>query len=1048
MCVSISKLLSGRRRAGGFVTESSPKNYIRALIVPILACGFLFAQPMLALTPPPTPPTPTPDAVFANVFYGAVNPAFANFKTPVLVFVPGLGGVASDWYTNNDMYAYAYQWGYRTAFISPNSNNTPALGSVPDDATVLKTVIPRVASYYNVTQMYFVGHSKGGVDLQQAILDGGVLPYVKAVFTVASPNQGTQLADWAFLPANQTIVQQLAQQFNFNLYVPAVADMSVAYMTPFRAAADPIFTQLLNKPFYYFSGDGYYNSLGTIALGSLLHKLVPGTDQNAQNDGLVTVGESQLSPEYSNQLGVIGADHFQMNLGNKSFFKIRGRIEALETQTNEFKRVAVNGLTKFGGSPHNTWIWSSKWFNGKLYLGTGREELCLTLLTSDVRAGTNSYPAAVAGDQCPDQVTLAQSLAAEIWEYTPATNTWRLAYQSPSNIPVTVNGQSIMTALDVGYRGMEVYTESNGTQALYVGTVTSGGAYEPAPFQPDGWPPPRILRTTNGTTWTPVPQTSGTFFGNIGNYFLNPASKVRSFRSLTSFNGQLFVTAATYEGSGIVIASPNPSAGDNTFRQVSPDWSVLPTWDVEVFNNYLYATTGFTRQENPAATGYAVYKTAATGTPPYQFLPIVINGGYQTNPNLVAPNGLFMHIFRGELYVSTNRPTELIKIRPDDSWDLVVGEPRVLPPGVKVGTSGTNGLITPLSGMGSGFGNWMNGHFWRMGSISGMPEPDQNSSGKNLFLGTWDWSVGLQQFQSLIALDNVFTHQYGTDVYRTEDGAHWSAITQAGFGDPNNSGTRSMEATPVGLFLGTARQRFGAEVLVRTGGSTNPVLAPRRLKAESFMTAGQTVNLTWDPPPGAAMYNVYRATVTQVNSAASSSGTITFPLPNGQSIKVTMAQIQSGQFNFLCTPSSSASLSGLCNLMYALENGTVSTNPASFPAPYALVAQTTTPFYSEQSPSSVPSLYYVRAVDINGNLSDPSNIMAAPSKSALPAPIACDINEDGYVDSNDIALITESFGTPVFGSSDPRDANGDGQINVLDARTCTTKCNQNGCLLQ
>jgi hypothetical protein len=1033
------------------VNYVSKRSHWSALIVLLLllACGFLLVQPVFGTsTPPPTPPAPTPDPVYANVFYGAVNPGFANFNTPVLVFVPGLGGVASDWFTNNDMYAYAYQWGYRTAFITPNTTNTAASGSIQSDGSVLATVIPRVASYYNVSQMYFIGHSKGGLDLQQAILNGGVVSYVKALFTVATPNQGTELATWAFEPANQTIVEGLSKKYNLDLETTAVADMEVANMTTFRAAADPVFTQLPNKPFYYFSGDAYEDSAVTLVTGSLLRKLVPGSDQNSQNDGLVTVGESQLSPEYSNQLGVIATDHFEMNQGDKSFFKIRGRIEALETDTDVFQRVAVNGLTRFGGSPHNTWIWSAKWFNNKLYIGTGREELCLTLITSDVRAGTKSYPAAVTGDQCPDEVTLAQSLAAEIWEYTPSTNTWRLAYQSPSTIPITVDGTPVMTALDVGYRGMEVYTESDGTQALYVGSVTSGGAYEPAPFQPNGWPAPRILRTTDGQTWTPIPQAAGTFFGNIGNYYLNPTSKVRSFRSLTQYNGQLFVTAATYEGSGIIIASPNPSAGNNTFQQVSPDWSVMPTWDVEVFNNYLYATTGFTRQENPNEAGYAVYKTAATGTPPYDYAPIVINGGYQTNPSLMAPNGMYMHIYRNELYVSTNRPTELIKVRADDSWDLVVGEPRPLPPGVNIGTSGDSGQIMPLSGMGSGFGNWMNGHFWRMGSITGMAEPDQTSAGQNLFLGTWDWSVGLQQFQTLSGLDDMFTHQYGTDVYRTEDGSHWSVITQAGFGDPNNSGTRSLEPTPVGLFLGTARQRFGAEVLLRTSGSTNPLLAPRRLRAESTVTAGQTVNLSWDPPPNAVSFNVYRATVTPIATMALALGTITVPLPGGKSIKVTMQEIESGQFDSLCKSVVGTSTAGICNLAEALSSSSFLDSPASFPSPYALVGQTTTPSYSEQAPTPLSSLYYVRAVDANGNLSDPSNIAAGPSKSAPMETLDCDVNGDGYVDSNDIDLITESFGTPVFGANDPRDANGDGKIDKLDVSFCQARCDQTGCLLQ
>jgi len=1012
------------------VKDTRRRGLFPSFIFLILVCGFLLSSLALAQTTPPTPPAPTPDPVYANVFYGAVNPSFSNFKTPVLVFVPGLGGVACDWYSTgatgnapcspggvtapaNDMYAYAYQWGYRTAFISPNTNNTPATSSIQADGTVLQSVIPRVASVYNVSQMYFIGHSKGGLDLQQAILDGGITPYVKGVFTVATPNQGTALATWAFQPANASIVQQISTEFNFNLNTTAVADMTLANMTTYRAAADPVFQQMASKPFFYFAGEGYPNSTLTTDLGSLLHELVPGTDQNSQNDGLVTVGEVELSPEYSNQLGVVGADHFQMNLGDKSFSKIRGRIEALETQTNEFKRIAVNGLARFGGSAHNTWIWSAKWFNNKLYIGTGREELCLSLLTSDVRTGTTNYPTAVTGDQCPDEVTLAQSLAAEIWEYTPGTNTWRMAFQSPSTIPITVSGTPVITALDVGYRGMEVYTETDGTQALYVGTVTSGGAYEPAPFQTNGWPPPRILRTTDGQIWTPIPQDTGTFLGNIGNYFLNPTTKVRSFRSITPFNGQMFVTAASYEGSGIIIASANPSAGDNTFQQVGPNWSVLPTWDVVPFNNYLYAATGFLPQENPGATGYGLYKTAATGTPPYTFLPIIVDGGNQTNASLLSPNGLQLLIFRNELYMGTAEPSELLKVRADDSWDLVVGEPRPLTAGMKVGTSGANGMVTPLSGIGAGLGNWMNGHFWRLTSITGMQEPDQTTSGQNIFLGTWDWGVAIQQYVSLISLDTLYTHQFGTDVYRSEDGIHWSVITQAGFGDPNNSGTRSLEATPVGVFLGTARQRFGAEVLVRTGASSNPLPSPRRLRAQSGVTSGQTVSLAWDPTPGATRFNVYRALVNPTAPSSSVLASAAISNPEGGTV-----------------------------------NAGTANSPASFPFPYNLVAQTVGSTYTEQAPTSLPSLYYVRAVDANGNLSDPSDIVAAPSKSAPIPVLACDINGDGYVDSNDVALITESFGTPVYGLNDPRDANGDGQINTLDATMCTALCTQTGCLLQ
>jgi hypothetical protein len=250
------------------------------------------------------------------------------------------------------------------------------------------------------------------------------------------------------------------------------------------------------------------------------------------------------------------------------------------------------------------------------------------------------------------------------------------------------------------------------------------------------------------------------------------------------------------------------------------------------------------------------------------------------------------------------------------------------------------------------------------------------------------------------------------------------------------------------LFLGTARQRFGGEILLRTSGSTNPLLAPRRLTAESFMTAGKNVNLTWDPPPNAVSYNVYRATVTPIADMALAIGSIKVPLSNGKSVTVTMQEIESGQLDSLCKSSATGKMATLCNIMEAFSSNGFLNSPASFPMPYNLVGQTTTPSYSEQMPTALPSLYYVRAVDANGNLSDPSNIAAGPSKSAPIAPLACDINGDGYVDSNDIALITESIGTPVFGATDPRDANGDGQINAQDVTVCTVQCTQSGCALQ
>lgn len=57
----------------------------------------------------------------------------------------------------------------------------------------------------------------------------------------------------------------------------------------------------------------------------------------------------------------------------------------------------------------------------------------------------------------------------------------------------------------------------------------------------------------------------------------------------------------------------------------------------------------------------------------------------------------------------------------------------------------------------------------------------------------------------------------------------------------------------------------------------------------------------------------------------------------------------------------------------------------------------------------------------------------------------CDANADGFIDSSDINLILNARGQPARGPDDPRDADGDGQITVLDARACTLQCGRAEC---
>ena len=54
----------------------------------------------------------------------------------------------------------------------------------------------------------------------------------------------------------------------------------------------------------------------------------------------------------------------------------------------------------------------------------------------------------------------------------------------------------------------------------------------------------------------------------------------------------------------------------------------------------------------------------------------------------------------------------------------------------------------------------------------------------------------------------------GFELWRSPDGVNWYPITQNGFENPYNDGVRTLQSTPLGLFVGTANP-FGPEVAVR-----------------------------------------------------------------------------------------------------------------------------------------------------------------------------------------------------------------------------------------
>ncbi|MCU1272887.1 MAG: hypothetical protein JWO48_318 [Bryobacterales bacterium] len=426
----------------------------------------------------------------------------------------------------------------------------------------------------------------------------------------------------------------------------------------------------------------------------------------------------------------------------------------------DFTEVAPQGF----GDRQNGWAWSMEWFKGKLYVGTNRAWHCVEVATLKRILHNWPYPPIDPDIQCtPDSNDLP--LQAEIWAWAPDTNEWTRVYQSPADIAIP-EAPGKFVARDIGFRGMHVFREPDGTEALYVSGVSS------KPMHP-GVPGARILRSVDGINFQPIPQSPGTFLGELKNAV---------FRGMTTYNGKLYIIAGTIRGSGVILESADPAKGDDSFRQITPPGQQV--FEIATFNGLLYATFSH-------VDGFSAVKTDCTGDVPYNFHPVIVKGGYSNHfPN---QDGLSLKVFNGSLYVGGNgihrlTGAELFRINADDTWDLIVGESRDTPDGRK----------NSLSGLGRGFSWFMNAHIWRMEVFD-----------NRLYVGTFDGSTVLR---NLPRTAKFLGPQLGFDLWWTEDGTHFSQVDHQGFGDKFNFGARNLKATDYGLFLGTTNYYYGLQI--------------------------------------------------------------------------------------------------------------------------------------------------------------------------------------------------------------------------------------------
>lgn len=448
----------------------------------------------------------------------------------------------------------------------------------------------------------------------------------------------------------------------------------------------------------------------------------------------------------------------------------------------EFRLIAQNGF----GDGLNAYAHSMAWFNGRLYVGTTRGNF--PFMKARLPIGMDVWPV-----ECPED-PFSLDMRAEIWCYDPVAQSWNRVFKAP----LIVGSHGKLIPRELGLRGMLVYS-GRGVEppSLFVST-----------WSPARGPGPNLLRSVDGRHFEPTCEPGLT------------GLPVTTIRTLCEFKGRMYTTPAGSRG-----GNPNVSAHSVVYESSDPargGWEPVSDFgfgdpgnktifEMCAWGEHLYVGT-FNNE------GFQVWRSTCEGERPYRFERVLERGAYRGKLNQCV---LSMMPFKGALYIGSGiqgggidkqnkvgpAPPELVRIWPDGSWDLLVGDARDTPDGHK----------RPLSGYMPGFNNFFNGYFWRMCEHEGW-----------LYMGTFEWSTVLgyanrrtwpETFANIInyvGAQAILDHHSGFDLYRSFDGENWVPVTTNGMGNPYNMGLRNLVSTPHGLFLGTANP-FGPKIMPLDG---------------------------------------------------------------------------------------------------------------------------------------------------------------------------------------------------------------------------------------
>ncbi len=455
----------------------------------------------------------------------------------------------------------------------------------------------------------------------------------------------------------------------------------------------------------------------------------------------------------------------------------------------EFRCVALGGI----GDGANSYPHGMAWYDGYLYVATTRLVFQLLHYVSHKDTVWDPYPVKV-DDRNPYTHLDARG---QIWRYHPPTNTWEKILTAELMPPK----DGVRFPYFNGIRNMvEFKAAGESRNALYMPTMA-----------PKGGPTPMILRTEDGLNYEQIELMGAA------------ASRFNTFRPMVNFKGRLWIAPTGKTGSGsaagtaLVMASDDPArtpwvqCNETNFGDPHNEG----IFEMTAFNGYLYAGT-----VNP--DGFQLWKTDGEHFPDCRWHRVIACGAGRGGSNQAVGS---MKEFKGSLYIGVSiinggydrnhglgpAPAEMIRVHPDDTWDLIMGEGRITEQGLKV----------PLSGMTAGFDNPFNTYVWRMGVHDGwLYAGTFSTAGVVQYFSPKKFSERVRRIMDRDRINLLAEKLGGCALWRSRDGTTWLPVTTNGFGNPFNYGIRALITTPHGMFVGTANP-FGPDVAIhRTSGWT------------------------------------------------------------------------------------------------------------------------------------------------------------------------------------------------------------------------------------